>query len=158
MQFVTIGEVRQHCKADSADDAMLTIYADAAEAAVVAFLNRNVYLDSGALATAIAAVDLSAVHSAYEDAIEAADALDSELDKQYAIDKATITLHNAQLNASMTNDGMVINKDIKAAILLLAAHFNRNREAVTSGQGASAVEVPFTVESLLRFHRKIGPL
>lgn len=157
MQFVTIGEVRQQCKADSADDAMLTIFAEAAEAAAVGFINRNLYVDNAALTTALAAVDLSGTHAAYEDAIEAAQALDSDLDKQYAIDKANITLSNAQLSASMVNDGMVITKDIKNAILILAAFAYRNRDSSPVKNG-DQIDLPPHVEWLLRPYRKIGPL
>lgn len=137
---------------------MLTIYADAAEAAAVGFLNRNVYVDNAALTAALAAVDMTGIHSAYEDAIEAADALDSDLDKQFATDKANIALHDAQLSASMTLDGMVVTKDIKSAVLLIAGHLYRNRESVATGQSASAVEVPMSAEWLMRPYRKIGPL
>ncbi len=158
MQFVTIEEVRNHCKADAGDDAMLTIFADGAEAAAVAFLNRNVYLDNGALTTAIAAVDMTAIHSAYEDAIEAANALDSDLDKQFAIDAAGIALRSAQVAASFVLEGMVITKDIKDAILLMAGHWYRNRESVVAGQSAAAVEVPMSAQWLMGFYRKIGPL
>lgn len=157
MQFVTIEEVRLQCKADAADDAMLIICANGAEKAAVGFLNRNVYLDNAALTAALAAVDLSGTHSAYEDAIEAADALDSDLDKQYAIDKANITLHNAQLSASMVNDGMVISEDIKSAILLIAAFQYRNRDSSPVKNG-DQIDVPPHAQWLMRPYVKIGPL
>ncbi len=158
MQFVTIEEVRQHCKADSGDDAMLTIYGEGAEAAAVAFLNRNVYVDNAALVAALAAVDMTSIHSAYEDAIEAADALDSDLDKQFAIDAAGIALRSAQVDASFVLEGMVITKNIKSAILLIVGHLYRNRETVVAGQSASAVEVPMSAQWLMSPYRKIGPL
>lgn len=157
MDFVSIVEVRQHCKADAADDAILTICADGAEAAAVAFLNRNLYVDNAALTAALAAVDMSGIHSAYEDAIEAADAITSDLDKQYAIDKANIALHTAQYDASMVLDGMVIVQNIKSAILLITGHLYRNRDSTPMKSG-DPVDIPNAVEWLLRPYRKIGPL
>lgn len=42
---------------------------------------------------------------------------------------------------------------LKQAILLLLAHFYTNREVVTAGDRAAAVEVPMTVETLCRRYR-----
>lgn len=158
MQFVTIEEVRQHCKADSGHDTMLTVYANAAESAAVAFLNRNVYLNDAALIAARATVNMTTVHSTYEDAIEAADALDSSLDTAHASEAAGITLRAAQLSASFILDGMVIVNDIKSAILLIAGHLFRTRETVITGQSAAASEVPMSAQWLMTPYRKIGPL
>jgi len=136
---------------------MLTIYADGAEAAAAAFLNRNVYLDVAALDAARVAVDMTGVHAAYEDAIEAADALTSDLDKQQAIDAANIALHEAQLNASLTLEGMVIVPNVKNAILLITGHLYRNRDS-TPMKAGDPIDIPPAAEWLMRPYRKIGPL
>lgn len=49
MKLVTINQVRDHCRADSDDDAMLAVYADAAEQQVTDFLNRRVCADQAEL-------------------------------------------------------------------------------------------------------------
>lgn len=43
MDLITIDQARQHCRADSADDALLQLYADAAELVAQDFLNRRVF-------------------------------------------------------------------------------------------------------------------
>jgi hypothetical protein len=53
VDLVSIEQARQHCRADSEDDALLTVYADAAEQAAQDFLNRRVYKDADALAEAV---------------------------------------------------------------------------------------------------------
>lgn len=53
MDLVTIEQVRAHCRAEAEDDALLTVYADAAEQMAQDFLNRKVYADADALAEAV---------------------------------------------------------------------------------------------------------
>lgn len=55
MQLITIEQARQHCRADSADDAMLELYGGAAEGAAQQFLNRRVFPDAGSMAAAVLA-------------------------------------------------------------------------------------------------------
>lgn len=55
MDLVTIEQVRAHCRADPEDDALLVLYADAAEQQAQDFLNRKVFHDADALATAVLA-------------------------------------------------------------------------------------------------------
>lgn len=53
MALVKLATARQHCKADSADDAVLQVYLNAAEQHARAFLNRAVYETQDALDEAI---------------------------------------------------------------------------------------------------------
>ena len=53
MQLITIEQARQHCRADSADDAMLEIYGGAAEEAAQDFMNRRVFPDAASMAAAV---------------------------------------------------------------------------------------------------------
>jgi len=53
MRLVTIEQARQHCRVDSDDDQMLTLYGGAAEDAAQEFLNRRVYEDEAELAAAV---------------------------------------------------------------------------------------------------------
>lgn len=55
MQLITIEQARQHCRADTADDAMLELYGGAAEGAAQQFLNRCVFPDAGSMAAAVLA-------------------------------------------------------------------------------------------------------
>lgn len=107
MQLVEIEQLRAHCRTESDDDALLTLYADAAEQMVYDVLNRRVYADADALAAAV-------------------------------------------LDGSAGDDPMVLNPAILAAVLLIAGHLFRSREAVTDD---AARELPIGAHSLLWPHR-----
>lgn len=50
MSLVDVATAKQHLRVDeSAEDALIQLYIDAAEASTVEFLNRNVYADQAAL-------------------------------------------------------------------------------------------------------------
>ncbi len=53
MQLITIEQARQHCRSDSADDAMLELYGSAAEEAAQEFMNRKVFPDAASMAAAV---------------------------------------------------------------------------------------------------------
>lgn len=72
MRLVTIEQARQHCRVDSDDDQMLTLYAGAAEDAAQEFLNRRVYEDEDALAAAVLAGTAGCDPIVVNDAIRAA--------------------------------------------------------------------------------------
>ena len=55
MNLVTIEQVRAHCRAETDDDALLTVYADASELQIQEFLNRQVFHDQAALDAAVEA-------------------------------------------------------------------------------------------------------
>ncbi|WP_372380299.1 head-tail connector protein [Xanthomonas sp. NCPPB 1062] len=107
MHLLTIEQVRQHCRADSADDALLAVYVDAAEQAAQDFLNRRAYPDADALAAAV-------------------------------------------LDGTAGDDPIVTNPSVNAAVLLIAGHLFRNREAVTS---ETANQLPLGAHALLWPHR-----
>lgn len=72
MRLVTIEEARQHCRVDSDDDQMLTLYGGAAEDAAQEFLNRRVYKDEDDLAAAVLAGTAGCDPIVVNDAIRAA--------------------------------------------------------------------------------------
>lgn len=51
-------------------------------------------------------------------------------------------------------DSILLNDDVKAAMLLLIGHWYTNRESVVVGQ--TVAEVPFAVEALLQPYRIYG--
>lgn len=156
MQFVTLSEARTQCKADAADDAMVTIYANAAEKRCSQIAQRNIYVDGTALTAARATVSASlvAANAAYAAAIAAADALTIDADKADAKLSAEAALQEAQLSASMIRDGIVVTADIKAAVLLITAHWYRNREEVQTGPGANAVQIPQGAQNIMEQYGK----
>lgn len=120
---MTQDQVQQHCRADSSDDPLLALYLSAAADAAQQFLNRRIYDDDDALATAIEALPEVPVNPLAEDEIRF---------------------------------GIVANDSIRAAVLLMAGHLYRTREAV-QGTSDAHIEVPLGVHSLLwPYRRGIG--
>lgn len=160
MQFLTIEQVRDHCKADSDDDALLTVYAEAAEEACVQMLNRAVFVDGTAMATALAALPaaIATAYDNYDAAILAADAIEREEESALAKDVALVALNSALLDHYRTRKGIIITKAISAAMLLTAGHLYRNREAVVAGQSAGAAELPLGVQNLLWPYVSVGEM
>ncbi|PTS71895.1 head-tail connector protein [Stenotrophomonas sp. HMWF023] len=72
MQLITIVQARQHCRADSADDAMLELYGGAAEEAAQEFMNRKVFPDAASMAAAVLAGTAGCDPIVVTDAIRAA--------------------------------------------------------------------------------------
>jgi len=72
MRLITIEQARQHCRADSADDAMLELYGGAAEEAAQEFLNRKVFPDAASMAAAVLAGTAGCDPIVVTDAIRAA--------------------------------------------------------------------------------------
>lgn len=147
-------QARAQCHSDGVDDEMLLVYGGAAERAAVQFLNRNVYLTADELAMAIAEMPamLTAADAAYEAARTAAEELTGSA--RCVAYEAAKTAHNAALeSARATYAGIVINADILGGMLLILAHLYRNREAVVTGQGAAAVQLPLGAHAMLWPHR-----
>lgn len=135
---------------DAADDAMITIYSGAAERAVVEYAQRNIYADGAALAAAIAAAPAALVAATvtYDAAILAADPIPAGIEWLMAEFAANEAYTRAQTIARMTYQGIVVNDQIKAAILLTIGHLYANRE--DSVIGVSAVALPMGCNHLMQ--------
>lgn len=156
MEIVTIADVLEHCKADSDDQSLLEIHAAAAERACAHRCNRKFFATQNALDTAIAALPaaVSAASTAYKTAMGAAAALEEGSDERnFAECAAKNNRTLALLEADAVLGGIVVDKTGKyahvfTAILITAAHFYKNREPVSTGQGAAAVEIPLSAERI----------
>ena len=159
MKFITIEQAREHCKTDGVDDEMLTIYANAAEKACAQLANRDLFLDQAELDAAIAGVpaSMAAAFTAYNDAINAAGSLDAD-NKAYAEQQASSVLLQARVRANNIINGIPVNDDIIAAILLTTAHFYRNREEVVAGAQANVNQLPMGAERIMGWYRWTGSL
>lgn len=158
MNLITLAQACNQCKVDEGDDdAQVILYADAAEAAIAAACNRNLYATDGALAAAVANIPgaMATAAAAYTAAIEAADLLEEPAKgvatrlADHALAKATIAQENVMW-------GIVAGKDLVAAVLLTLGHLYDNRKGVVSGQGSTAVELPLGAEHLAYRHRRLG--
>ena len=152
MILVTPAEVRAHCRAESDNDALLATYTNGAEQAVQQFLNRRVFPDTEALQEAVADMPagVASAEAERKTAREAAAELEGEA--RCAAEMAADAAWAAALaKARETAAGMVVNDDIRAAVLLIAGHRYRNREAVTDEparelpQGVTAILWPYRV-------------
>lgn len=160
MNLITVDQARAHCKADAADDTMLTIYANAAEKACERAVNRNVYVDADARDAAIAAIPaaMTAAFAAYDAAKIAADALTDARDQDVAYSIACEQLAAAQLDQTRTVNSIIADDDYIAAVLLTLGSLYVTREDEIVGQGATAAKLPNGAAALLWPHRWVGSL
>lgn len=148
MALVTIDQAREHCKSDTADDALLGVYLAAAEKSAARLVGRNLYATPEALNNAFStiATKMSDARAAYDTAIAAAADLD-EQGKMSAESLAQRELDKVTWEQHYVLHGIVADDDIKAAILLITGHLYRNREDVVTG--VTATEVPNAARALL---------
>ena len=142
MSFVTLAEAKLHLRVDGTDeDALIGLYINAAEQAAVKALDRGVYADNTALQTAMAAAPaaLTAATAAKEAAVTAAEALTDADEKAAALQAAENAYLRAKVAYRQACDGIVVNDQIKAAVLLIVGHLYANREDVVVGAAVSAL-------------------
>lgn len=170
MKLITLDQARVHVKSDGDDDELLTVYCNAAESICARLANRNLYAATADLTAAVdgVAATMTAAYETYDAAILVAnDATDTRM-RDYltlaaeqalraATTRADAVLHGLALDAAPDLNGTPGNDAIISAILLTVGHLYRNREAVISGQGSAAVEVPLTVQDIMSHFRWIGP-
>lgn len=125
----------------------------AALSAAAQFLNRRIFEDVAALDTAIAAVPaaLTAAGVAHQTACEAAGAMEDYVASCAAHAHADRVYKTARVTARETYEGIVINPQIEAAILLTLGHLFENRQDVQQGAvaqlpiGSTELLFPFRV-------------
>lgn len=151
MSLVSISEAKLHLRVDNADeDAMIGIYINAAEQAAIKALDRCVYADNTALQTAMTAApaELTAATAAKDAAVTAAEALTDADEKAAALQVAETAYMRALVAYRQVFDGIVVNDQIKAAVLLTVGHLYANREDVVAG--ASVAALPNGADYLLQ--------
>lgn len=151
MSFVTLAEAKLHLRVDGADeDALIGLYINAAEQAAVKALDRGVYVDDTALQTAMAAAPaaLTTATAAYTAAVTAADAMTDSTEQAAALQVAETAYMRALVAYRQAFDGILVNDQIKAAVLLTVGHLYANREDVVVG--ASVAALPNGADYLLQ--------
>lgn len=151
MTFVTLPEAKLHLRVDGTDeDALIGLYINAAEQSAVSLLDRGVYVDGTALTAAKEAApgELDTAIAAYEAAMTAAEDLTDETAISAVIQAAGNDLLRAKVTYRQTMDGIVVNDQIKAAVLLTVGHLYANREDVVAG--ASVAALPNGADYLLQ--------
>lgn len=131
MSIIDIDAARAHLRLEPDYPAQqVQMYLDAAEDAAMRFLNRRIFADQAAKNAAVAAIDLAAAKQAMDDAIEAAEALTDPVSKQAAMEYARYVYQQALSEADETFRGVLMNPQIQAGVLLIAAHlFERRGDA-----------------------------
>lgn len=131
MSIIAIDVARAHLRLEPDYPAQqVQPYLDAAEDAARQFLNRRIFADQAAKNAAVAAIDLAAAKQALDAAIEAAEALTDPVAKQAAVEYARYVYQQALSEADETFRGVLMNPQIQAGVLLIAAHlFERRGDA-----------------------------
>ena len=128
MSFVQLSEAKLHLRVDGTDeDAMIGLYINAAEQAAIKAMDRGVYADNTALQTAMAAAPaaLTAAAAAKEAAVTSAEALTDADEKAAALKAAENAYMRALVAYRQVFDGIVVNDQIKAAVLLTVGQIGR---------------------------------
>ena len=151
MSFVQLAEAKIHLRVDGPDDdALIGLYINAAEQAAVKAMDRGVYADGTALQTAMTAAPaaLTAATVAKEAAVAAAEAITDSTEKVAALQVAETAYMRAQVAYRQAFDGIVVNDQIKAAVLLTVGSLYAQREDVVVG--ASVAALPNGADYLLQ--------
>jgi hypothetical protein len=152
MSFVTLAEAKLHLRAtDGTDeDALIGLYINAAEQAAIKAMDRGVYADGTALQTAITAAPaaLTAATAAKEAAVTAAQAITDANEQAAAMQAAETAYMRALVAYRQACDGIVVNDQIKAAVLLTVGHLYAHREDAVVG--ASVAALPNGADYLLQ--------
>ena len=151
MSFVTLAEAKIHLRVDGTDeDALIGLYINAAEQAAIKAMDRGVYADDTALnaAKTAAPAALTAATDAYTAAVTAADAMTDATEQAAALQVAETAYMRALVAYRQAFDGIVVNDQIKAAVLLTVGHLYANREDVVVG--ASVAALPNGADYLLQ--------
>lgn len=153
--LISTATARAHLRVTlTAEDTLIAIWCGAAEKSAIQFIQRKLYADADALAAAKAAAPttLSAATTAYDAAIEAADLIENAVEQEAAACQAVMDYEEAQADYARTMNGIVIEDDIRAAMLLTIRHLYDNRGSVVVGTIAS--ELPLGVKHLLQPYRR----
>lgn len=151
MSFVTLAEAKIHLRVDGTDeDALIGIYINAAEQAAIKAMDRGVYADITALQAAMTAAPgvLTTATATYTAAVTAAEAMTDATEQAAALQVAETAYMRAQVAYRQVFDGIVVNDQIKAAVLLTVGHLYANREDVVVGASVSAL--PHGADCLLQ--------
>lgn len=142
MSFVQLSEAKLHLRVDGTDeDALIGLYINAAEQAAIKAMDRGVYADGTALQTARtdAPAALTAATAEKDAAVVKAEAMTDANEKAAALQVAEAAYLRALVAYRQVFDGIVVNDQIKAAVLLTVGHLYAHREDAVVGASVSAL-------------------
>lgn len=154
MSLVTLASAKLHLRVTGTDeDTLIQDMLDTAEKVVHSQLGRNVYVDSTALTAAKSAAPtaLTTAGTTYDAAVTAALANTNDTESALMLSLAVTEYYAAGQDFRRTMQGIVTNKNIQAAVLLLVGHYYANREATTAQlNGLASMQLPLGVDSVLQ--------
>lgn len=153
MSVISIAIAMQHLLAEEEDQVLVQAMLDGAEESASQYMQRRFYADQASLDAALAEVPaaISATRIRYEQAVAAADVVVDLNDRRGALDRAAQAFADARAEVEMKARGIVINKAIQAACLLILGHLFANREDVATG--VTVAEIPMGSRHLLAPYR-----
>lgn len=154
MSIIPIDVAKSHLRVDGDDDdSEIAWKLAAAEESAASYLNRNLYADQASFDVAIQSMPAvySAALAGHRAAIESARSVPDLDERQMALLAANERFSMAKLECIRTHQGLVINYEVTAAVLLTLGHLWANREGVVVG--LSVTDLPQGSISLLRPHR-----
>lgn len=158
MKLITIEQARAQCKVEDSDEDMTLLEcARAAEERCARLANRNIYATIGEKATAIAAstVKLGDARVAYDAAVAAIPGDASTLQLATMMRAAHADMDAAVLEHERAVTGIVVNDDIRHAVLLTVGKYYRHREDVTDERVGV---LPEGAARIMRHYRWAGDL
>lgn len=155
MTIITLATAKEHLRVDgAASDAEITLKLSAAESIAQHFLNRRVFATQPEFTAALASVQsgLQAASTVYDTALDAAMLIEDERVKTLAVNAAMQAYKTASQDAQSTYAGIVINDQIKAAMLLILGHLYENRQDVQAD--GRVAELPMGAMHILQPYRE----
>lgn len=152
MSVITIELAMKHLRAESEDLDDVQSKLDAAEDAAEQYLNRKLFVDGTELWAALTTVITlrSQCRVVLDSALSEASLIDNFDDRLMAERDAQCRYKESLRNVAMISRGIVLNKSITAACLLMLGHLWANREDTVTGINTSSViELPHGSRSLL---------
>ncbi len=153
MSVISIQTAMQHLLAEQEDRELVQNLLDAAEESAAQYMQRRIYADQAALDAAVALVPaaISSTRIRYEQALAAAQVIEDLDDRNGARERAAKALADSRSALAMEASGIVTNKAIQAACLLILGHLFANREDVATG--VTVAELPMGSRHLLQPYR-----
>lgn len=145
MSVISIDTAIEHLRAEDDDRVFVQALLEAAEGAACNFMQRRLYADGSALATAReAAVKLrTQARVSYATAVSNAQLLEDAAELESAVADAEYDLKQALAVSGEMARGIILNETIQAACLLILGHLYTNREDVVAGAGTlTALALP----------------
>ncbi|MBD1601182.1 head-tail connector protein [Pseudomonas typographi] len=149
MSVISIEKAMEHLRAEAEDNALVQAMLDAAEESASQFMQRRFYADATERSAALLAVPAARndARAAFDQARAAAATLARLDDRTAALAEAQEIFDEALRDCVMQARGILINKAIQAACLLIVGHLFANREDVVTG--VAVTELPMGSQHLL---------